>query len=151
MTPAGICPACAAPGRPVPRKTPANLLADPSGLGDGPFSFCPTPHCEIVYFDLAGLESYGSKDLVVPVGIKRTKDPIPLCYCFGFTRAMMRDELERTGRTSIPRRIRDGIAAGECACSVKNPQGSCCLGQVNAAVAALGGTGKERVKGEQRA
>ena len=131
------CPLCRGPGKPVQRKTPESLLVDAGKLGAGPFYFCPAPDCDLVYFDASGGEIYSKRDLEVRVGLKETSDPIPICYCFDFTRAMARAEIERTGTTTIPDRIKAGIAAKRCACDVKNPQGSCCLGNVNATVKSL--------------
>ena len=137
-TPArGLCPLSSAKGKKVDRITPASLLVDPSRLGDGPFFFCPDPDCEVVYFTASGDEIYRKADLTVRVGLKETEDPVPVCYCFEFTRAMLREEIERTGATTIPQKIQEEIAAGRCACEVKNPQGTCCLGNVNAAVRAI--------------
>lgn len=128
------CPVSGARGVPVQRCTPEALLLDPSALGEGPFFFCPDPDCAVVYFDASGDEVYRKQDVSVRVGLKERDDPIPLCYCFGYTRADVRAEMRAAGRTTVPERIKAGIAAGECACEVKNPKGSCCLGDVNRAV-----------------
>ncbi len=133
----GVCPVSGRKGTPVELRTPKSLLTDASRLGEGPFYFCPDPDCDVVYFDASGGEVYRKVDLNVRVGQKETEDPVPVCYCFDFTRAMLHEEIERTGETSIPHRIKDEIAAGNCACEVKNPQGSCCLGNVNVAVRAI--------------
>jgi copper chaperone CopZ len=42
--------------------------------------------------------------------------------------------LALTGRTTIPDRIKEKIQQGFCRCETMNPQGSCCLGNVNKAV-----------------
>ena len=139
------CPVSNSNGKPVARKTPESLLRDPGRLGDGPFFFCRDPDCEVVYFSACGEEVYKKRDLAVRVGLKETEDPIPVCYCFEFTAAMLREEIEQAGETTIPQKIKEGIAAGRCACDVRNPQGSCCLGDVNAAVKTIGrGLGNEK-------
>jgi hypothetical protein len=66
----------------------------------------------------------------VRVGSKKTADPIPVCYCFGFTRKNIQDEIAETGRSAIGERITAEVMAGNCACEVKNPSGKCCLGSV---------------------
>lgn len=58
-------------------------------------------------------------------------------HCFGFTEAMVCEEIRATGQCSIPRRITVEARAGNCACEIRNPQGSCCLGSVTAAVKRL--------------
>jgi len=57
-------------------------------------------------------------------------DPIPVCYCFGFTRRDIHDEIAETGRSRIAEQISAEVKAGNCACEVKNPSGKCCLGNV---------------------
>lgn len=99
----------------------------------GSFNFCRTAKCDVVYFNERGVVLVKA-DVRQRVGLKETKDPVPLCYCFGFTEAMVREEIRATGRCTIPRRIAAEIKAGNCACEIRNPQGSCCLGNVNAAV-----------------
>jgi len=42
-------------------------------------------------------------DLLVRVGVKEMADPIPICYCFGFTRRDIHDEIAETGRSRIAR------------------------------------------------
>ena len=76
----------------------------------------------------------GKRDVPVRVGLKERKDPVPLCYCFGFFLADVRREIAETGRCTIPARITAEIRAGRCSCEVKNPSGACCLGEVNRAV-----------------
>ena len=68
------------------------------------------------------------------VGIKETEDPIPLCYCFGYDRKAVRDDVRRTGDTDILRTITQRVKAGECRCEETNPSGGCCLGSVAKAI-----------------
>ena len=69
-------------------------------------------------------------DLLVQGGVKEKEDPIPVCYCFGFTRKDIGDEMARTGKSTAAERIKAEVRAGNCACEVKNPSGKCCLGGV---------------------
>jgi hypothetical protein len=73
------------------------------------------------------------EDLVVRVGAKETTDPIPICYCFGFTRQDIWDEIGSTEKSTVAERIMAEVEAGHCACEVKNPSGKCCLGDVTRA------------------
>ncbi len=97
------------------------------------YHFCPDPSCDLVYFDRKAGSGFGKVDLSVRVGLKETEDPIPLCYCFGFTVVDLRSDLARRGETDIPASIAAEIKAGHCACEVRNPRGSCCLGDVSRA------------------
>jgi hypothetical protein len=67
---------------------------------------------------------------LVRVGAKEEADPIPVCYCFGFSRKDMENEIVSTGRSTVAERISEEVRQGNCACEVKNPSGKCCLGNV---------------------
>lgn len=104
-----------------------------AGLLAGERRFCGTPHCPVLYYGADGrVVEKGAA--AIRVGVKETEDPIPLCYCFGFTRADVRREMAETGDSSIPDRIEAEVRAGRCACERKNPSGACCLGEVRNAV-----------------
>jgi copper chaperone CopZ len=51
-------------------------------------------------------------------------------YCFGHSPGTIRGEAERTGSSGASKRITAEVKAGHCACEVKNPSGTCCLGDV---------------------
>ena len=132
------CPACGARGKAVSTLTLTHMVK-PEFLNtvDKPgFLFCATAACDVVYFHADG-ERLGKKDVRVRVGLKEREDPVPLCYCFGFTEGMVREEIGDTEGCTIPQRITAEIKAGHCACEVRNPQGSCCLGNVTEAVKRL--------------
>lgn len=65
------------------------------------------------------------------ITVKASGDSIPLCYCFGFDESHLREEILKTGNTTVPERISNLIRDGLCACDVLNPSGNCCLGEVN--------------------
>jgi len=129
------CSQCGEAGRAVQtialkhQVTPEHLAA----VERGPFYFCRTPTCDVVYFNTVGVVLHKT-DVRQRIGLKETDDPIPLCYCFGFTEAMVREEIRATSRCTIPQRIAAEVKAGNCACEIRNPQGSCCLGNVTAAI-----------------
>jgi len=100
------------------------------------FLFCRSAECDVVYFHPGG-ERLNKADLRVRVGLKETEDPVPICYCFGFTEAMAREEIESSGRCTIPEQITAEMKAERCACELRNPQGSCCLGNVSATIKSL--------------
>jgi hypothetical protein len=98
------------------------------------YRFCPESNCDVVYFDREADSVFRKHDLGVRVGQKESEDPIPVCYCFEITFADLRNSIAATGETGIPAMITAEIQAGHCACEVKNPQGSCCLGNVSKVV-----------------
>ena len=107
-----------------------SCLVNPSGVGKGPYWFCATPDCPVVYFSGDGKSVFRKPDLTVRVGIKEKEDPIPLCYCFGWDRRRIREEIVKTGKSTAVETIAREVKAGNCFCERSNPQGSCCLGNV---------------------
>jgi len=103
-------------------------------VGEGPYRFCTDPSCAVVYFDDEG-DVFNTPDLRVPVWQKQSAGDRMICYCFGANEASMARELTETGRCDAALRLRNHIAAGRCACEVRNPRGACCLGDVMKAVA----------------
>ena len=129
-----LCPQCGREGQPVDRTTVQALL-NPEALGmvNGcQYVFCETPHCPVVYSAADGTQLRKAQ-VRVRVGLKETEDPVPICYCFGVTERMIREEIQRTGGSSASPRIRAEIKAGNCRCEVENPSGRCCLGEVRQA------------------
>jgi len=99
-----------------------------------PYYFCDAPDCDTVYVSALGDHLITKDQLTVRVGIKESEDPAPLCYCFGYDRKAIRDEVFQKGSTDIPQIIARRVKAGECRCEVTNPQGSCCLGNIQRAI-----------------
>lgn len=129
------CTNCNGQSRPISRKT-VLLMLKPHLLEEamtGTYSFCSAPDCPIVYFEEQGIQRFTTDDVRVSVRVKTTEDPIPLCYCFGVNESHIREEISRTGKTTIPGRISRLIREGLCACESRNPAGVCCLGDVNRA------------------
>lgn len=140
------CRDCGTQSRPVSRKT-VLLMLKPHLLEQamrGTYCFCATANCPVVYFEEQCNQRFTADDLRVPVGVKASESPIPLCYCFGFDESHIRDEIALTGTTTIPGRISTLIREGLCACEARNPAGVCCLGEVNKAAKKL--TGKEVIR-----
>jgi len=109
------------------------LMLKPSLLDrvtDGVWRFCAGADCRVVYFAEDGGDVFTTDDLRVRVGAKEREDPIPLCYCFGFDEADVREEIARTGGSAIPQKITAMVKQGLCACETRNPSGACCLGDV---------------------
>ena len=130
---AGQCPRCRNKGKNVATLTVKNLVQDHARVSaSASYSFCRTPTCDVVYFSVENV--FEKKDLKVPVGLKETADPLLLCYCFGYTREHIRRENEAKQSGSILKKIKAEVQAGFCACEVKNPSGTCCLGDITRAM-----------------
>lgn len=130
------CPMNGHVAKPVGRKTVESLIkAEVRGrLTRQPYYFCDAPDCDTVYVSALGDHVVTKEMLTVHVGIKETEDPIPLCYCFGYDRRAIREDIRRTGDTNIQQIITERVKAGECRCEEANPSGGCCLGSVAKAI-----------------
>lgn len=113
--------------------TVKNLVRDHTRVStSASYSFCRTPDCDVVYF--ATHDVFHKEELKVRVGIKETADPIPLCYCFGYTREDIRHDAETGQSGNTLEKIKAEVQGGFCACEVKNPSGACCLGDITRAI-----------------
>lgn len=130
------CPRCASTGKAVEHLTVKSMLVSDAlatiDVGQS-FYFCEQSACPVVYYGSKG-QTFLTHEVRVPVYQKDADTSVPVCYCFGWTRARLEEELQTTGVSTATRSISAHIKAGRCACEVNNPQGSCCLGNVTKAV-----------------
>jgi hypothetical protein len=100
------------------------------------YYFCATPGCPVVYY--TATRQFTTGQVREPVYQKSARDAtVPVCYCFGHSPASILDEWRVLGQTTVVDDVTAGIRAGQCACETRNPQGSCCLGNVRALVSQL--------------
>jgi len=139
VTAAGACPTCGEMGKPVDTLTLKALLAVPlTEVRTTSYSFCRTADCPTVYFAVDGKQTFDEEMLRERVHQKHLgSDDVFVCYCFRHSPGSIKAELRQTGRTRVVEAITSGIQAGQCACDIRNPQGSCCLGNVRAVVGRL--------------
>lgn len=132
------CPQSGTKGLAVDLLTVKALLGEVAlrAVRGGPYWFCGDSACAVVYFDDEG-HVFTTADLRVPVWQKAPAGARMICYCFDENEASMARELSKTGRCDASQRVRDHIAAGRCACEVRNPRGTCCLADVMKAVARI--------------
>lgn len=130
------CPACGSRAKQVEALTVKSLVRHlPFGLPATQYYFCEARGCDVVYFPSnPEAASFRRGHLLVRVGVKEESDSVPVCYCFGVTRGDIREEIQRTGKSTVAERIKAEVKAGHCACEVKNPSGRCCLGKVTRVV-----------------
>lgn len=128
------CPRCGQPGKAVSLLTLKHQvkLAHLATVEAGPFAFCRSPECPVVYFNAKG-DTLLLEDVRQVPTVKSSANP-QLCYCFGFDTEMARAEIRATGQCTVPTRIAAEMKADRCACEIRNPQGSCCFANVTAAV-----------------
>lgn len=129
---AAQCPCCKSEGKKVMAKTVLSIIkCCPKGFMKREYYFlCPSPNCEVLYYD-SSYESIAKKsDSTIRVGFKEREGPHSICYCFGHTAESIANEIQSTGATKVIDSIKKEVKAGRCACDVKNPKGSCCMGDV---------------------
>lgn len=129
-----ICPVSETKGKPVKTVTLRSLIKEEQQhrITEGRYRFCDAQGCDVVYFAEDGSHVFTKADLRVRVGVKETEAPRPICYCFNHTVEELVDEIHRTGTTTVPDDIASRLNTEGCDCVHTNPQGSCCLGVVNA-------------------
>ncbi len=134
--PSVLCPTCGQKGKRVDILTLKALLAvSLTDLRVVEYLFCRTPDCPTVYYSLDGQQQFGEDALRERVHQKHpTADDVLVCYCFRHSPGSIRAQLLATGRSRVVASVTAGIQAGQCACDIRNPQGSCCLGNVRATV-----------------
>ena len=123
-------------GKPVP-LIPLKSLLKPAALErldpTSNYRFCETAECSVVYFSTLG-DAFTIQDLKVPIFQKDNSADVPVCYCFGWSRQRLQNELASTGESTAIESITAHIQAKRCGCEVNNPQGSCCLGNVRCVI-----------------
>ncbi len=131
-TPQNACAECGEIGRTVARQTVVHHVKSEklSSVGDEEYKFCSSENCAVVYYAASG-QTFRIDDLRESVTSKTTGDARPLCYCFGFTEGFARQEIARTGESSVSRQVSRFIKEKLCSCEIRNPSGVCCLGEIN--------------------
>ncbi|WP_291300338.1 putative iron-sulfur cluster-binding metallochaperone [Desulfosporosinus sp. BICA1-9] len=126
------CPECGDKGR-LMKIITLNSLLVPSAFAklepSASYKMCTNKACSVVYFS-DNQDVFETKDIKVEVYIKSEDEDCPVCYCFGWTKKRVLQELEETGRTTVLEEIIVHTKAGLCGCEVNNPEGSCCIGNV---------------------
>jgi hypothetical protein len=132
------CSECGTAGRPVESVTVKAMLTT-SALAryeHEAYRFCPDQWCTVAYFGGGGT-IFTTSDVRERIWHKEPPGRRTVCYCFGENEADLAAEIERHGYSGAVHRVRANIAAGRCACEIRNPRGACCLADVTAAVERL--------------
>jgi len=125
------CPRCAEKGKGVSLATVGSMVKKAVAaekLSQATYNLCRNVGCPVVYF--AGGIQIEKTELRVPINFKENNYNGPVCYCFDHTVASIRAEIQSTGRSTAQGVITKEVQAGRCACEVKNPAGTCCLGDI---------------------
>jgi hypothetical protein len=145
--PTNICPVCGERGKPVQGQTVKALLSvSLREVQDVEYLFCKTRTCPVVYFSPDGEQTFSVEQVRERVYQKELEsDDVFACYCFRHKVGDIRAASSES-RKAILDDINTGINAGQCACDLRNPQGSCCLGNVRGLIKRLDATTAEMVK-----
>lgn len=132
------CPVTQVRGKRVDTATVKCLLdVSLAAIRDEGYFFCDDPTCSVVYFSTDGSHRFYIQDIRERVYQKEpSSEDVLVCYCFRYTQGQIVREVQSTGRSTISEDITNNIIAGKCACDWRNPQGSCCIGNVKRIVAA---------------
>lgn len=106
-------------------------------LETGTYRFCPQLACTTVYYNEQTRQRFAAAELRVRIWQKEAPGGRMICYCFDENERDMCAEVDRDGRSRAADRVRAHIAAGRCACHIRNPRGTCCLSDIMAAAARL--------------
>lgn len=133
------CPECSTAAKTIYTDTVRNMVEPLSNLtikDDIQYHVCKTEDCQVVYFGESSHQVFHEADIRLPVNFKQPKEDTDrqLCYCFGFTKQDVLDEIQKTNESSIVGWITERVQNEECACRWKNPKGGCCLSDVRPAV-----------------
>ena len=127
-----FCPVDQSYGKPIKMLTLKSLLR-PEVLDQLDtavnYKFCGSPDCQVAYFCVTG-QTFAIEDVKVPIFCKDNGEEVPVCYCFGWSRKRILDEIAFSGMSTAISSIKLHIQAGDCRCDVNNPKGSCCFGDV---------------------
>jgi hypothetical protein len=124
---ADYCPHCGSQGQPVGGETLETYLsAEQRRKISEPANFCPSPQCEVAYFDT--FERFVlTGQLSRPV---YPKDPdAPICACFGLTR----EDIEQDVREGVVTRVKAIIQkanSAEAHCTRMAANGCSCVAYV---------------------
>jgi hypothetical protein len=129
------CPECGKNGKPVEGQTvKAMLSVTLREIKNTEYLFCKTETCPIVYFSVNGLQTFSTSQVREKVFQKEpvNKD-VKVCYCFQHTVGTIQNATADEHKIIIEN-INTGIKVNQCACDLRNPQGSCCLGNVRSLI-----------------
>ena len=136
---AAPCPECGTDARQIPTETVRNMV-EPFGNrtveDDIQYRICKITDCPVVYFADERDHRFEVDVIRERPNFKLDADdrPYPLCYCFGFGKEHVYEEIDEQGETTIDDWITERVQAEECACRWKSLLGGCCLGNVRAAI-----------------
>lgn len=126
------CPETGTHGKKVDNATIKSMMCESlREMRDETYYFCDIEDCDIVYFSASGSHIIKTDAVRETVYQKAPENPqTKICYCFQYTVSDVQQAVANHREDGILDDINLGIQEGQCACDWRNPQGSCCLGNV---------------------
>ncbi len=136
---AGVCPHGKPIGKRVQGHTVKALLSvSLREVRAADCLYCRTQTCPIVYCSPDHGQTFTVDHVRERVYQKAPDaDDVWVCYCFRHTVGDV-GGASPEARAAMLQDIDTGINAGQCACDLRNPQGSCCLGNVRGLIQRMG-------------
>lgn len=133
------CPQSKTSSRKIQRRTVEHLIKPElvGSISNSQYYYCDDANCTVVYFSQDGSGTFTRSDLQVAVFAKDPGKDVNVCYCYDWTRGRIEEEIEETGTSTVSRVVAEKMKADSCECDIKNPKGTCCLGDINRYVATL--------------
>jgi hypothetical protein len=133
------CPECESEARQISTETVRNMVVpfeNQEVEDEIQYRICETTDCPVVYFTEELAQRFEINAIRETPNFKLEDDerPYPLCYCFGYGKEHVYEDISENGETNIAGWITERVQAEECACQWKSPLGNCCLGNVRAAI-----------------
>ena len=125
------CPVCQHKGKKIDTATvKSQIVVSLHYVSDSQYYFCDQTDCDVVYYNEGG-NIFTILDVRERVYQKEPHaDNVLMCYCFYHTLGAIKTDIHHHSGQTIVDNINTGIQTGKCACDWRNPQGSCCLGNV---------------------
>jgi hypothetical protein len=121
------CPRCGSPGQVVGGEVLENYLSpEQRRMLAEPANFCPSPKCEVAYFD-SFERVVLTKDVEKPIYPKDGN--APLCACFGLTRRDVEQDIAEGGVTRV-RAVIEKSKSPEARCAHLAANGQSCAAYV---------------------
>lgn len=119
---AGKCPHCQQKGQKVDNDTMIHHVRDISKMGDGGYSYCANPQCDVVYF--RNKEIFTTSMINKEIGFKQSaSDSAAVCFCYSYPKSELYDD-------SLVDKINIRIDNYGSRCDLRNPGGKCCIRQI---------------------
>lgn len=128
-----VCPKCSQNGTQVDIITLCSLLQNKVQMNiikNIHYKYCKTSDCDVSYFSPNNY--FKIEDLKVKATHKDQGLDVSVCYCFGYTRESILNDIKINGQTNALEDIKNKMKNPGCFCERSNPQGNCCLGNVTA-------------------